>query len=154
MIVTGLNGILETFESGKTVEKVYVQKGLFSPRLNKVISEAKSHGVIVNFVDARELARLAESDKHQGVVALTGDFDYCEIEDILVRKEGKPLLLVLCDGIEDPHNLGAIIRSAECFGADGIIIPKRRSVTVNETVLKASSGAAAHIKIAKTDNLN
>ena len=154
MVVFGINAILETFEAGKTVEKVYVQKGVFSPRINKIISEAKSSGVIVTFADERELTRLAGTDKHQGAVAVSSEFIYSDFSELLEKKDGEPLLLVLLDGIEDPHNLGAVIRSCECFGVSGVIIPKRRSASVNETVIKASAGAAFHVKIAKADNLN
>jgi 23S rRNA (guanosine2251-2'-O)-methyltransferase len=156
MIIEGINTVLEALEGGITVEKILVQKGNFSPRINKAVSLAKEMGLRVSFEEKNRLDELSPSGKHQGVLAYVTEFNYTPLEDILnlAKEKNKPLLLVLLDGVQDPHNLGAIIRTADCAGADGVVIPKHRSVSVNETVIKTSAGAAAHVPVAKEGNLN
>lgn len=154
MYIYGRNPVKEAYQAGKTVDKLFVQKGLNDPALSKVMKLAKDERTVIAYADKAMLDKLSGGGNHQGVVAAVTDFEYCELEDILAAAKGEPLLVVLLDGITDPHNLGAILRSAECFGAHGVVIPKHRSVTVNDTVIKVSSGAAEHIKVAKVTNIN
>ncbi|MCL2630086.1 MAG: 23S rRNA (guanosine(2251)-2'-O)-methyltransferase RlmB [Firmicutes bacterium] len=156
MIIEGINTVIETLESGATVEKVAVQKGNFSTRVNKAVSLARERGVRVSFEEKKRLDELSATGRHQGIIAFVTEFSYTSLEDILLanKKKGKPLLLVLLDGIQDPHNLGAILRSADASGADGVVIPKHRSVTVTETVIKVSAGSASHVPVAKEGNIN
>lgn len=156
MYIFGRNPVKEAYRAGKTVDKLYMQKGAPDPTLSSIRALAKDARTVVSYCDKALLDKLADGGNHQGVVAAVTDFDYCEVEDIiaLAKSKGEPLLIVLLDGITDPHNLGAIIRSAECFGAHGIVIPKHRSVSVNDTVIKVASGATEHISIAKVTNIN
>lgn len=154
MYIYGRNPVKEAYQAGKTVDKLFVQKGLNDPALSKVMKLAKDERTVISYADKAMLDKLSGGGNHQGVVAALTDFEYCELEDILAAAKGEPLLVVLLDGITDPHNLGAILRSAECFGAHGVVIPKHRSATVNDTVIKVSSGAAEHIKVAKVTNIN
>ncbi len=154
MYIYGRNPVKEAYQAGKTVDKLFVQKGLNDPALSKVMKLAKDERTVISYADKAMLDKLSGGGNHQGVVAALTDFEYCELEDILAAANDEPLLVVLLDGITDPHNLGAILRSAECFGAHGVVIPKHRSATVNDTVIKVSSGAAEHIKVAKVTNIN
>ena len=156
MYIFGRNPVKEAYRAGKTVDKLYMLKGEFDPSLNSIRSLAKEARTVVSYADRALLDKLANGGNHQGVVAAVTDFTYCEVQDIIdgAREKGKSLLLVLLDGITDPHNLGAIIRSAECFGASGIVIPKHRSVSVNDTVVKVASGATEYMPIAKVTNIN
>ncbi|MDE5601526.1 MAG: 23S rRNA (guanosine(2251)-2'-O)-methyltransferase RlmB [Clostridia bacterium] len=156
MYIFGRNPVKEAYRAGKTVDKLYLQKGEFDKTLNTIRSLAKEARTVVSYCDRAMLDKLSNGGNHQGVVAAVTDFDYCELQDIIddANLKDEPLLIVLLDGITDPHNLGAIIRSAECFGAHGIVIPKHRSVSVNDTVIKVASGATEHIKVAKVTNLN
>lgn len=156
MYIYGRNPIKEAYKAGKTIDKLFVQKGEFDPALSPVHKLAKEARTVISYVDRNMLDKLAQGGNHQGVVAAVTDFEYCAAEDILelARSKNEPLLILLLDGITDPHNLGAIIRSAECFGAHGIVIPKHRSVSVNDTVIKVACGATEHILIAKVTNIN
>lgn len=156
MYIYGRNPIKEAYKAGKTIDKLFVQKGEFDPALFQVHKLAKEARTVISYVDRNMLDKLAQGGNHQGVVAAVTDFEYCAAEDILelARSKNEPLLILLLDGITDPHNLGAIIRSAECFGAHGIVIPKHRSVSVNDTVIKVACGATEHILIAKVTNIN
>ncbi len=156
MYIYGRNPVKEAFLSGKTIDKIYFLKGEFDATLSKVHSLAKEARTVTSYVDRHQLDKLAEGGNHQGVVAQVTDFSYCSLDDILslASDKGEDCLIVLLDGITDPHNLGAIIRSAECFGAHGIVIPKHRSVSVNDTVVKVASGATEHMLIAKVTNIN
>lgn len=151
-IIYGKNAVLETLNSGKDVDTVFVQKGT-SP--GNVIAEAKKRGVVVKDVSGEKLSALCGTEKHGGVAAELCAAEYAEPEDILTEAErkGKPPFIIIADEIADPHNLGAIIRTAEAAGADGVIIPKRRSASLNSTVFKTSAGAAAWIKVARVANL-
>lgn len=153
MIVEGFNAVTEALKSEMTVEKLYVQKGLFGERISRIISEARKKGVRVVFEDVSRLDKLSESKRHQGAIAVATEFKYSLLEDLIYSNKENKLLLLL-DGVEDPANLGAVIRVAECAGADGIIIPKHRGVSVNDTALKTSAGAAAHLPVAKVTNIN
>ena len=154
MIIEGRNAVTEALKGDVTVEKVLLLKD--SPNLNakNVVSLCREKKIPVQFVDRYALDRLSTTGDHRGFIAVATDFKYCEADEILEKKGRKNLLVVLLDGLEDPHNFGAIIRVAECAGADGIIIPRRRCCGVTDTVIKVSSGAASHVKIAKVNNLN
>jgi|AGTN01.2.fsa_nt_gi rRNA methylase, putative, group 3 len=156
MIIEGINPVSEALASGLTIERVYVERGNFGGRINKIVGTAKEKRVLVVFEDKAVLDKMSPSGRHQGVIATATEFVYTPIEEILKKnkEKGTPLLLVILDGVEDPHNVGAVIRAADSAGADGIIIPKRRGLGVNETVIKTSAGAAAHMAVAREDNLN
>ena len=154
--IEGRNAVLELLETGKDINKIFIANGEKHGSINKIISIAKERKVVIVEVDRAKLNQMSMSDNHQGVIAIVPPFDYCEVEDIVeeAKKAGeKPFILIL-DGIEDPHNLGSIIRTAETAGVHGIIIPKRRAATVNSTVYKVSAGAVEHMKIARVNNLN
>ena len=154
--IEGRNAVLELLETGKDINKIFIANGEKHGSINKIISIAKERKVVIVEVDRAKLNQMAMSDNHQGVIAIVPPFDYCEVEDIIEEaraKQEKPFILIL-DGIEDPHNLGSIIRTAETAGVHGIIIPKRRAATVNSTVYKVSAGAVEHMKIARVNNLN
>ena len=153
-IVAGRNAVLELLKSEKDINKLFIERGERHGSINEIIAKAKEAKVVMVEVDRTKLDQMAEN--HQGVVATVPPFNYCEIEDILElakEKNEDPFILIL-DGIEDPHNLGSIIRTAETAGVHGIIIPKRRTVTVNSTVSKVSTGATSYVKIARVNNLN
>lgn len=154
--IEGRNAVLELLETGKDINKIFIAKGEKHGSINKIISIAKERRVVTVEVDRAKLNQMAMSDNHQGVIAIVPPFDYCEVEDIInlaKQRNEKPFILIL-DGIEDPHNLGSIIRTAETAGVHGIIIPKRRAATVNSTVYKVSAGAVEHMNIARVNNLN
>lgn len=153
-IVAGRNSVLELLKSDKDINKIYVSRGERHGSINEIIARAKEKRVVLVEVEMSKLDNMA--DNHQGVVAVVPPFNYCEVEDILdlaKEKNEDPFILIL-DGIEDPHNLGSIIRTAETAGVHGIIIPKRRNVAVNSTVSKVSTGATAYVKVARVNNLN
>lgn len=154
-IIIGRNPVLEAIKSGRTIEKLLIKKGGYEGSMVPLIKKAKENRIIIQETEKRRLDALAEGGSHQGVVAYVSDFKYCTAGDILdyAAQKGEAPFIVLCDKITDPHNLGAIIRTAECAGVHGIIIPKRGSVGVNETVEKTSAGAAEHMLVAKVTNL-
>ncbi len=154
--VEGRNSVLELLESDRDINKILISKGERHGSINKIISIAKEKRVVIVEVDKQKLNQISESNNHQGVIAIVPPFDYCEVEDILTcakERDEKPFILIL-DGIEDPHNLGSIIRTAETAGVHGIIIPKRRACGVNSTVTKVAAGAVEHMKIARVNNIN
>ena len=153
--VEGRNSVLELLESGKDINKIFIAKGERHGSINKIIAIAKEKGIIIVEKDKRQMDEMAQNQNYQGVIAIVPPFEYCEIEDIIdyaKEKNEDPFVLIL-DGIEDPHNLGSIIRTAETAGVHGIIIPKRRAALVNATVNKASAGAVEHMKIARVTNI-
>lgn len=154
--VEGRNSVLELLESGKDINKIFITRGEKHGSINKIISISKERKVMIVEKDKRQMEQMAQTDNYQGVIAIVPPFEYCEIEDILDEaneKEEDPFVLIL-DGIEDPHNLGSIIRTAETAGVHGIIIPKRRAASVNSTVNKVSCGAVEHMKIARVTNIS
>lgn len=154
--VEGRNSVLELLESGKDINKIFIAKGERHGSINKIIAKAKERRIIIVEKDKRQMDEMATTQNYQGVIAIVPPFEYCEVEDVLKEAENKnedPFVLIL-DGIEDPHNLGSIIRTAETAGVHGIIIPKRRAASVNSTVNKASSGAVEHMKIARVTNIS
>ena len=153
-IVSGRNAVLELLKSDKDINKLYIERGEKHGSINEIIAKANEKKVVIVEVSKQKLDSLAEF--HQGVVAVVPPFNYCEPEDILdyaKEKDEEPFIIIL-DGIEDVHNLGAIIRTAETAGCHGVIIPKRRTVTVNSTVSKVSAGATSYVKVARVNNLN
>ena len=154
--VEGRNSVLELLESNKDINKIFITKGEKHGSINKIIAKAKDKNVIIVEKDKRKMDEMAQNENHQGVIAIVPPFEYCEIEDILeeAKQKNEDPFIVILDGIEDPHNLGSIIRTAETAGVHGIIIPKRRAVAVNSTVNKASAGAVEHIKIARVTNIS
>ena len=154
--VEGRNSVLELLESGKDINKIFITRGEKHGSINKIIAIAKEKKVIIVEKDKRQMDEMAQNQNYQGVIAIVPPFEYCEIEDILEEAKSKneePFVLIL-DGIEDPHNLGSIIRTAETAGVHGIIIPKRRAAGVNSTVNKVSAGAVEHMKIARVTNIS
>jgi 23S rRNA (guanosine2251-2'-O)-methyltransferase len=153
-LIYGINAVAEALKArGKSFEWVGVAKERHDLRLQRVIDECRKNSVAVRFLGRAELDRMAGNNAHQGVVAITSGKQYNELEDLLAEKRGKYSLLVLLDGIEDPHNLGAVLRTADAAGADGVVIPERRAVGVTPTVTKASAGASEHLPIAKVTNI-
>lgn len=143
-------------ESDRDINKIFVSDGEKHGSINKIIALAKEKKVIINEVSKAKLNQMSQTENNQGVIAIVPPFNYCEIEDILdlaKKRDEKPFILIL-DGIEDPHNLGSIIRTAETAGVHGIIIPKRRAANVNSTVAKVSAGAVEYMKIARVNNIN
>lgn len=157
MKIYGRNAIEEALNSGATIDRLLVKNGIRDAHGNRIINAAKERGIRVIFRDGAALDReVPRGANHQGFVAEITDFAYSETDDILALAEekGEPPFILILDGVEDPHNLGAIMRVAECAGVHGIIIPKHRSVTVNDTVVKVSSGAAQYVRVAKVANIN
>ena len=154
--VEGRNSVLELLESGKDINKIFVTKGEKHGSINKIIAKAKDKKVIVVEKDKRQMEEMAQTENYQGVIAVVPPFEYSEIEDILevAKQRNEDAFVLILDGIEDPHNLGSIIRTAETAGVHGIIIPKRRAVGVNSTVNKVSAGAVEHMKIARVTNIS
>lgn len=152
----GRNAVLEAFRAGKTVDKLFVQEGLKDGTLSSILREAQKGDTIVRFVTKERLDELSETGKHQGVIACVSAYEYAEVEDILAkaREKGEDPFLILLDGIEDPHNLGAIVRTANLCGAHGVIIPKNRAVGLTATVARTSAGALNYTPVAKVTNLS
>ena len=155
LVIEGRNAVLEAFRSGRTIDKLFVLDGCQDGPVRTIIREAKKHGAILNFVGKERLAQLSQTGRHQGVIAYAAAYDYAEVEDMLklAEERGEDPFLILLDGIEDPHNLGAIIRTANIAGAHGVIIPKRRAVGLTATVAKTSAGALNYTPVAKVTNL-
>ena len=153
--IEGRNAVLEAFRSGKTIDKLFVLDGCQDGPVKSIIREAKKTDTIINFVDKERLDRLAGTGHHQGVVAQAAAYEYAEVEDILnaaKEKDEAPFIFIL-DEIEDPHNLGAVMRSALLCGAHGIVIPKRGGASVTPTVIKSSAGAAERLPVARVANI-
>ena len=153
--VEGRNAVIELLESGRDINKIFVSKGGKHGSINKIIALAKDRKVIITEIDKNKINQMSQTENNQGVIAIVPPFDYCDVDDILQEAKNKnedPFVLIL-DGIEDPHNLGSIIRTAETAGAHGIIIPKRRAASVNSTVNKVSAGAVEHMKVARVNNI-
>jgi 23S rRNA (guanosine2251-2'-O)-methyltransferase len=154
--IAGRNAVSEALKSNLTIERLAVAKGLKDAQANRLINLARSKGVKIVFLDKDVLDKESKGQRHQGFIADVNDYKYSAVEDILKSAQEKnqdPLIIIL-DGVEDPHNLGSVLRVAECAGAHGVIIPRHRSASVNETVIKVSAGAASHVKVAKVANIN
>ena len=153
--VEGRNAVLEAFRSGKAVDKLFVLERCEDGPVRTILREAKKHDTMVKFVKKERLDQMSETGKHQGVIAISAAYDYAEVDDILAKAEekGEPPFILLLDNIEDPHNLGAIIRTANLAGAHGVIIPKNRAVGLTATVARTSAGALNYTPVAKVTNL-
>ena len=153
--IEGRNAVTEAFRSGKTIDKLFVLNGCQDGPVNSILREARKQNTIVSYVTGERLNQLSETGKHQGVIAYAAAYEYAEVEDILrlAEEKGEPPFIFLLDSIEDPHNLGAIIRTANLAGAHGVIIPKRRAAGLTAAVAKASAGALNYTPVAKVTNL-
>lgn len=154
-VVAGRNPVIELLRSGQSIDRILMQKGERTGSLGKIAAMAKEHGVPVKEAAKEKLDILCPGVNHQGVVAVAAAYPYAEIEEIerIAEEKGEPLFLVLCDGVEDPHNLGAIIRTADAAGAHGVVIPRRRGVGLTAAAVKSSAGAAEHVPVARVANL-
>ena len=154
-IIEGRNAVIEALRAGETIDKIYLQKGETDKTLGHIASKARAAGVVVVEADRRKLDAMSRTHAHQGVIALAAVREYVSVESILqaAQNKGEAPLLVVCDEISDPHNLGAIIRTAECARAHGVIIPKRRSAGLTAVVAKTSAGAVSHLPVARVANL-
>ena len=154
-VIEGRNAVLEAFRSGKSIDKLYVLDGCQDGPVRSIIREAKKHDTILQFVTKERLSQLSETGKHQGVIAMAAAYEYATVDDMLelAKSKGEDPFLILLDNIEDPHNLGAIIRTANLAGAHGVIIPKRRAVGLTATVARTSAGALNYTSVAKVTNL-
>ena len=154
-LIEGRNAVIEALRAGTSIDKIYLQKGETDRTLGHIASTAREKGIVVVDADKRKLDSMSRTHAHQGVIALASVREYVSVADILnaAREKGEAPLIVVCDEISDPHNLGAIIRTAECAGAHGVIIPKRRSDGLTATVDKTSAGAAEHMAVARVANL-
>ena len=154
-LIEGRNAVLEAFRSGKTIDKLFILDGCQDGPVKSIVREAKKQDTLIQYVAKERLNQLTETGRHQGVIAYAAAYAYAEVEDMLeaARKKGEDPFLILLDNIEDPHNLGAIIRTANLAGAHGVIIPKRRAAGLTATVAKASAGALNYTPVAKVTNL-
>ena len=154
-LIEGRNAVTEALRAGRSIDKIYIAKGEVDKTLGHIASKARDQGVVVVETDRRKLDAMSVTHAHQGVIALAAVREYCSVEDILAiaDERGEPPFVILCDEISDPHNLGAILRTAECAGAHGVIIPKRRSAGLTSIVDKTSAGAAEHMAVARVPNL-
>ena len=154
--IEGRNSVLELLESERDINKILIAKGERHGSINKIITIAKQRKIVIAEVERQKLNAISETNNHQGVIAIVPPFNYVEVEDILNEAKSKKedAFILILDGIEDPHNLGSIIRTAETAGVHGVIIPKRRAASVNATVSKSSAGAVEHVKIARVNNIN
>ena len=156
LMIEGRNAVLEAFRSGRPVDKVFILDGCQDGPVRTIVREAKKHDTVLNFVTKERLTQMSETGKHQGVIAYGAAYEYAEVEDMLAlaRERGEDPFLFVLDNIEDPHNLGAIIRTANLAGAHGVIIPTRRAAGLTATVAKTSAGALNYTPVAKVTNLS
>ena len=154
-IIEGRNAVIEALRAGTNIDKIFIMKGEVDSALGHIASTARSQGIVVADADKRKLDGMSRTHAHQGVIAVAAVREYATVEDILqrARDKGEPPLIVVCDELSDPHNLGAVIRTAECAGAHGVIIPKRRSAGLTAVVAKTSAGAVSHLPVARVANL-
>ena len=155
-LVEGRNAVIEALRAGRALDKIYIAKGETDRTLGHIAARARDAGIVVVEADRRKLDAMSATKAHQGVVAVAAVREYCSVEDILAlaQQRGEPPFVILCDEISDPHNLGAILRSAECAGAHGVIIPKRRSVGLTAVVAKTSAGAVEYLPVARVSNVH
>lgn len=151
-IIEGRNPVLEVIQSGRAINKLMIADGNREGSIKKIIAKAKEKGIVISYVDKAKINSMSQSDNHQGVIAFVAAYDYVELDDMLNGIEGPPFLIVL-DEINDPHNLGSIMRTADAVGAHGIIIPKRRAVGLTPVVAKTSAGAIEYIPVCRVTNL-
>ena len=155
LTIEGRNAVMEAFRSGKTIDRLFVLDGCQDGPVRSITREARKHDTIITYVAKERLDQMSETGKHQGVIAYAAAYEYAQVEDMLklAEEKGEPPFLFLLDGIEDPHNLGAIIRTANLAGAHGVIIPKRRAAGLTATVARTSAGALNYTPVAKVTNL-
>lgn len=155
-VIEGRNAVIEAYRAGKTIDKLFVLEHCKEGSMNTVIREAKKHDTIINYVKKERLDQMSETGKHQGVIAYAAAYDYASVDDILEKAEqkGEAPFIIILDDIEDPHNLGAIIRTANLAGTHGVIIPKHRAAGLTATVVKASAGAINYTPVAKVTNIS
>ncbi len=155
LTIEGRNAVIEAFRSGKSIDRLFVLEGCHDGPVNTIMREAKKQQTVVKFLTKEKLDRMSETGKHQGVIAYAAAYEYAEVEDILenARKKGEQPFVIILDNIEDPHNLGAIIRTANLAGAHGVIIPKRRAVGLTAVVARTSAGALNYTPVAKVTNI-
>lgn len=153
MKIEGRNAVAELIKTNKSIEKLMLEK---NPQgsLKSIFAEARKRGIRVQFVDGKTLDKFSETKRHQGVIAFSADYAYADLNEILNNRGAAGGFIIICDGIEDVHNLGSVIRVAECAGADGVIIPANNSASVTEAVVRISAGAANHVRVAKVNSLN
>lgn len=154
-LIEGRNAVMEAFRAGRPIDKLFVLNGCQDGAVRSIVREAKKHDTIIQFVEKERLSQLSETGRHQGVVAFAAAYEYSEVEDMLklAEEKGEDPFIILLDNIEDPHNLGAIIRTANLAGAHGVVIPKRRAVGLTATVAKTSAGALNYTPVAKVTNI-
>ena len=154
-VIEGRNAVTEALRAGRTLNKVFVASGDTDAGLRRLAGQARDAGAVVVETDRRKLDQMSATGAHQGIIARAAVKEYCSVEDILAyaRERGEPPLIVICDEVSDDHNLGAIIRTAECVGAHGVVIPKRRSASLNAVVAKTSAGAVEYMRVARVANL-
>ena len=155
LTIEGRNAVLEAFRSGKTIDKLFLLDGCMDGPIRTIQREAKKHDTIISYVTKERLDQISETGKHQGVIAYAAAYTYASIDDMLQKAKdaGEDPFLIFLDNVEDPHNLGAIIRTAYCAGAHGVVIPKRRSAGLTSVVAKTSAGAVSHMKVARVPNI-
>ena len=153
--IIGRNPVMEAIKSGREIDKILIKKGKYEGSIVPIVKKAKENGIIIQEVDRQKLDAIAEGENHQGVIAYVSAHEYASVDDIfkVAEEKNESPFIILCDKITDPHNLGAIMRTANCVGAHGIIIPKRNSVGINSVVAKTSAGAVEYTKVAKVTNL-
>ena len=154
-IIEGRNAVIEALRAGTNIDKIFIMKGEVDSALGHIASTARKQGIVVADADKNKLDKMSRTNSHQGVIAVASVREYATIEDILeiARKKGEQPLIVVCDELSAPHNLGAVIRTAECAGAHGVVIPKRRSAGLTAVVAKTSAGAVSHMAVARVANL-
>ena len=154
-IIEGRNAVIEALRSGAAIDKIFLARGETDSALGHIAAAAREKGIVVVECDRHKLDHMSRTHSHQGVIAVAAVREYASVEDILAaaREKGEPPLIVVCDELSDPHNLGAVIRTAECAGAHGVIIPKRRSAGLTAVVAKTSAGAVSHVPVARVANL-
>lgn len=154
--IEGRNAVMEAFRAGKTIDKLFVLDGCHDGPVNSIVREARKSDTIINYVAKERLDQMSKAGTHQGVIAYAAAYEYAEVEDILnvAREKDEPPFIIILDNIEDPHNLGAIIRTANLAGAHGVIIPKRRAVGLTATVARTSAGAINYTPVAKVTNIS
>lgn len=156
MNLEGKNAVREAIDSGKTIDKIYITDGVTDSEVRALLASAKAKSIRIEFADKKRMDKLSETGKHQNIIALVSDFVYSDLDDVVdsARAKGEQVLLVILDNIEDPHNLGSVIRVVECAGATAVVIPNRRSAVVNETVVRVSAGATNYVPVCKVANIN
>ena len=153
-LIIGRNPVLEAIRSGREIDKILIKKGSVDASLGAVLKKAKERGIVIRETEKQKMDKLSEGGSHQGIIAYAASHEYTPLEELMSRSEKGKRMLVICDRITDPHNLGSILRSADCVGADGVIIPKHESAGLNSVVAKTSAGALEYIPVAKVANIS